>query len=129
MGNSASRNAETQDVDIRANAPFPIGAPSNFAAHAFTFDGVDCQSMEGLLQSFKVADPVAQRALCQLIGVEAQKQGRQHDWATSGTLWWQGRQIDRLSDEYQELLDRVYRALFDQSRNSVMHWPRPAMPD
>lgn len=107
---------EAGDIDIKANAPFPTGALSNFAPHSFTFDGVACRSMEGLLQSFKVADPATQRSLCRLIGAEARTEGRKHDWMTSGTLWWQGRPIDRLSPEYQQLLDKAFRALFDQSQ-------------
>jgi predicted NAD-dependent protein-ADP-ribosyltransferase YbiA (DUF1768 family) len=101
-------------VDIKAKASFPAGALSNFAPHAFTLDGVACASMEGFLQSLKVADVAEQVRVCGLVGAEAQDRGRREDWS-SGALWWRGMPVDRLSDAYQELLDRAYDALFAQA--------------
>jgi predicted NAD-dependent protein-ADP-ribosyltransferase YbiA (DUF1768 family) len=103
-------------IDIKAKAPFPAGALSNFAPHRFELDGVTCGSMEGFLQGLKVEDPAEQERLCALSGGEAQGRGRQHEWKTSGTLWWRGKPVDRLSDEYQALLDRAYDALFEQNK-------------
>ena len=34
----------TDSLDIKAKAPFPAGALSNFAPHPFTIDGIDCAS-------------------------------------------------------------------------------------
>jgi predicted NAD-dependent protein-ADP-ribosyltransferase YbiA (DUF1768 family) len=102
-------------IDIKAKAPFPAGALSNFAPHAFTFDGVACGSMEGFLQSLKVSDADEQTRRCALVGAEAQGRGQLMDWRSSGTLWWRGKPIDRLSDDYQALLDRAYQALLDQA--------------
>jgi predicted NAD-dependent protein-ADP-ribosyltransferase YbiA (DUF1768 family) len=101
-------------IDIKAKAPFPAGALSNFTPHAFTLDGVACASMEGLLQSLKVADIAEQARVCALVGAEAQTRGRREDWS-SGTLWWRGTPVDRLSGAYQQLLDRAYDALFTQA--------------
>ena len=105
----------TDVIDIKAKAAWPAGALSNFAAHAFIFDGVACASMEGFLQSLKVADAAEQERVCGLDGPVAQSIGRTHDWSATGTLWWRGTLYDRLSDDYQGLLDRAYQALFDQS--------------
>ncbi len=107
----------TNSIDIKAKAPFPAGALSNFAAHAFTFDGVACASMEGFLQGLKVEDVTEQERFCGLSGGEAQGRGRRHEWRERGTLWWRGEPIDRLSDAYQTLLDRAYDALFAQSKS------------
>ena len=49
----------TNSIDIKAKAPFPAGALSNFAPHAFTFDGIACASMEGLLQSARASSACA----------------------------------------------------------------------
>jgi predicted NAD-dependent protein-ADP-ribosyltransferase YbiA (DUF1768 family) len=106
----------TEIFDIKAKAPWPAGALSNFAAHAFTFDGVTCGSMEGLLQSFKIADVDEQERVCGLEGPVAQSVGRKYDWSTDGTLWWRGVPYDRLSDSYQALLDRAYQTLYEQSK-------------
>lgn len=105
----------TNSIDIKAKAPFPAGALSNLAAHEFTFDGVACAAMESLLQSLKIADPDEQEVFCHLDGPEARGRGRGYDWKSTGTLWWRGEGIDRLSDAYQALLDRAYEALFAQS--------------
>lgn len=39
-------------MDIGSGKEYPSNALSNFAPHPFVFDGVECASMEGLLQSF-----------------------------------------------------------------------------
>jgi hypothetical protein len=106
-----------ESLDIRAKAPFPGGALSNFAPNAFALDSVACASMEGFLQSLKIADPAEQRHVCTLVGPEAQSVGQRYAWGTTRTLWWRGEPIDRLSDAYQTLLDRAYQALFEQSKN------------
>jgi hypothetical protein len=58
-----------------------------------------------------------QERVCGLAGPVAQSIGRKYDWSITGTLWWRGQPHDRLSDDYQGLLDRAYQALFDQSKN------------
>ena len=50
----------TNTIDIKAKAPFPAGALSNFAAHRFELDDVICGSMEGFLQGLKVEGRVEQ---------------------------------------------------------------------
>jgi len=102
-------------LDIKAKAPFPAGALSNFAPHAFVIDGVACKSMEGFLQSLRIEDVAEQQRVCGLVGGEAQATGRRYDWSMSGTLWWRGTPIDRLGEAYQRLLDRAYEALLVQS--------------
>ena len=37
-------------MDIGSGNGYPSGALSNFSPHPFVFDGVECNSMEGLLQ-------------------------------------------------------------------------------
>lgn len=105
----------TNSIDIKVKAPYPGSALSNLAAHAFTLDGIACASMEGFLQGLKVEDEAEQLRMCGLAGGEAQGRGRQYKWNVEGTLWWRGAAIDRLSDDYQALLDRAYDALFDES--------------
>jgi hypothetical protein len=103
-------------IDIRAKAPYPGGALSNFAPHTFVIDGVACACMEGFLQGLKIEDIAEQCRVCGLAGPIAQSIGRKFNWNISGTLWWRGLPIDRLSDCYQALLDRAYEALFNQSK-------------
>ena len=100
-------------MDIGSRAEYPAGALSNFTAHYFEIDGIRCTSMEGFLQSLKVKDPLVQAEICQLTGVKAKQRGEEHNsWKIFQKLWWQGREYDRHGQEYQELLDRAYEALF-----------------
>jgi hypothetical protein len=86
-------------------------ALSNFAPRPFVFDGVECASMEGLLQCFKFKNPDMQVHVCTLVGKKAKFKGKKKKWWKTGKLYWQGEEIDRFSKEYQELLDRAFEAL------------------
>ena len=98
-------------MDIGSGNGYPAAALSNFAPHSFIFDGVECNSMEGLLQSFKFSNPEMQKEVCKLIGKQAKFKGKKKKWFKTQTLYWQGREFKRDSDEYQELLDRAFDAL------------------
>lgn len=74
--------------------------------------------MEGLLQSLKFKDPEMQKRICTLVGIKAKLAGRNKNWYSTQTLWWQGTPIRRDSDEYQELLDEAYQALFRQNEKA-----------
>lgn len=102
---------EELHMDIGSGNRYPSNALSNFAPHAFVFDDVPCASMEGLLQSFKQANPDVQREMCQLVGYAAKKKGRPLRWQRTQTLYWQGTAYPRDSQAYQDLLDRAYDAL------------------
>jgi hypothetical protein len=55
-------------MDIGSGTGFPSAALSNFTPHPFVFDGIECNSMEGLLQSFKFSNPEMQKEVCKLVG-------------------------------------------------------------
>ena len=102
-------------MDIGSKHGYPASALSNFAPHPFVFDNVQCNSMEGLLQSFKFDKPHIQVEVCKLVGFAAKQRGRHKDWRTGQMLHWTGIQYDRHGDAYQMLLNRAYNALFEQS--------------
>ncbi|MFH1175433.1 MAG: hypothetical protein V1698_01790 [bacterium] len=104
-------------MNISSKSSYPSCALSNFASHSFLFDNIICASMEGILQSFKFQDPTVQIEICGCEGREAKKRGSEIDWKSTQTLWWKGMAIDRHSEEYQALLDRVYNALYQQSED------------
>ena len=54
-------------MDIGSGNGYPSGALSNFSPHPFVFDGVKCNSMEGLLQSFKFDKEHVQAEICKLV--------------------------------------------------------------
>lgn len=98
-------------MDIGSGSGFPSATLSNFAPHPFIFDGVECNSMEGLLQSFKFSNAEMQKEVCKLVGRQAKFKGKKKKWFKTQTLYWQGREFKRDSEEYQELLDRAFDAL------------------
>lgn len=102
-------------MDIRSKSGYPSSSLSNFAPHRFEIDGVVCHSMEGFLQSLKFKNPDMQESVCKLVGFAAKKKGAGKNWQERGMLYWRGKPIARDSKEYQELLDRAYEALFEQS--------------
>jgi hypothetical protein len=101
-------------IDINEECGFPASHLSNFQPRSFLFDDVECNSMEGLLQSFKFEDPEKQKEICLLVGKKAKFKGKKKKWFLTQILWWKGQSIDRHSKEYQELL---YKAFIAMSQN------------
>ena len=98
-------------MDIGSGTGYPSASLSNFAPHPFIIDGVECNSMEGFLQSLKFSNPDMQREVCKLVGKQAKFKGKKKKWWRTQTLYWQGVEFSRNSQEYQELLDRAFDAL------------------
>jgi predicted NAD-dependent protein-ADP-ribosyltransferase YbiA (DUF1768 family) len=98
-------------MNIGSGNGYPESALSNFSPHPFILDGVKCNSMEGFLQSLKFKNPEMQKQVCSLVGRQAKFKGNHKAWWQTQTLYWQGREINRHSQEYQDLLDRAFDAL------------------
>ena len=98
-------------MDIGSGKKYPSNALSNFAPHPFEIDGVECSSMEGFLQSLKFKEPDMQKVVCKLVGIKAKSKGSRKKWKQTQKLYWQNVEIDRKSDEYQDLLDKAFNQL------------------
>lgn len=98
-------------MDIGSGTGWPSAALSNFTPHPFVIDGVECASMEGFLQSLKFKEPDMQVEVCKLVGKAAKFKGKKKKWWRAQTLYWQGQEFKRDSQEYQDLLDRAFNAL------------------
>ena len=98
-------------MDIGSGTGYPTAALSNFAPHPFIIDGVKCNSMEGFLQSLKFSNPDMQIQVCKLVGKHAKFKGKKKKWWRTQTLYWQGVEFSRDSQDYQNLLDRAFDAL------------------
>lgn len=98
-------------MDIGSGNGFPESSLSNFSPHPFEIDGVQCNSMEGFLQSLKFKNPEMQKHVCTLVGKAAKFKGKKKKWFKTQTLWWNGVEIDRHSEEFQNLLDRAFNSL------------------
>ena len=102
-------------MDIGSGTGWPSAALSNFTPHPFVIDGVECASMEGFLQSLKFKEPDMQVEVCKLVGKAAKFKGKKKKWWRTQTLYWQGQEFKRDSQEYQDLLDRAFDALAKNS--------------
>ena len=100
-------------MDIGSKLGYPASALSNFSPYLFVFEGVECASMEGLLQSFKINEVHIQVEVCKLVGIHAKRRGQKRNevWKQVQRLWWKGEEYDRHGREYQELLDWAFDAL------------------
>lgn len=104
-------------IDIRSRASGAVGRLSNYTERHFIFDGIQCGSIEGVLQSFKCPAPDKQAEICALSGGWAKHAGSQYEWKTNQLLYWKGQAFQRRSIEYQQLLDRLYLAVYEQDEN------------
>jgi len=106
-------------MDIGSQSNYPANSLSNFHPHPFKFnyDGIEVYvvSMEGLLQSFKFKHVEIQKSVCKLAGKAAKFRGKPKKWHRTQTLWWAGKEIDRHSQDYQDLLDAAYSQMCDQN--------------
>ncbi len=111
--NSFNDNSKEWDICYKYNPPNNILC--NFSPSFFIFDKTMINSMEGFLQSLKVKDIETQRKVCQLPGFLAKKMGnylRRSGQFDGEHLFWQGQSINRNTSEYQNILDKVYKAKY-----------------
>lgn len=104
-------------MDIGSKSGYPSSSLSNFAGHRFVVDGIECYSMEGFLQSLKFKEPHIQEEVCKLIGIKAKFKGKPKKWWRTQTLYWKGVQLKRDSKEYQELLDKAFQSMYNDSES------------
>jgi len=98
-------------MNIQSGSGYPASSLSNFCPYNFIVDDIQCNSMEGFLQSLKYQNIEMQEYVCTLVGKQAKFKGKKKKWWKTQTLWWKGKQIDRHSKEYQDLLDKAYYSL------------------
>lgn len=75
--------------------------------------------MEGFLQSLKVKDRRTQEKMCTLPGFMAKKVGnylKRSGQFDRTTVYWQGRQYDRNTKEFQEVISGAYDSKYSQDR-------------
>ncbi|MCK9446591.1 hypothetical protein M0Q50_06995 [bacterium] len=103
-------------MDIGSGKDYPSNALSNFSPHPFILDDVNISSMEGFLQSLKFKSIEMQEYVCTLVGYAAKKKGKDKNWKENQILYWRGEEYKRNSREYQDLLDRAYTELYNNSK-------------
>ena len=105
-------------MDIASKKGYPSSTLSNFAPHPFIIDDIECNSMEGFLQSLKFDKPHIQKEVCKLVGLKAKYRGKSRNkaWKSVQKLWWLGKEYDRHGKEYQELLDKAFTSLLKNDK-------------
>ena len=99
-------------IDIRSDGEYPANVLSNFSPNNFVFDGVECASMEGFLQSLKYRKAVKQKAVCGLVGKAAKAAGgKKRLWRLTGNLYWNGKRYKRKSKAFDELRRNAYKEM------------------
>lgn len=117
-------------INIYSKGKYPANMLSNFAPHAFDFDGykqIPC--MESFLQSLKFQDIAEQKRVLYMTAKEAKIYGSSKNW--DGILYWKDKKIDRFSKEYLCFIESAYRsmlsnpnfkcALIDSKRKLLFH--------
>ncbi len=103
-------------MDIGSGKGYPSASLSNFTPHPFIIDGVECNSMEGFLQSLKYKNPEIQKEVCKLVGKKAKFKGKRKKWWKHQVLYWNGKEYDRHRFDYQVLLTRAFMALANNEK-------------
>lgn len=109
-------NRTTNTLDIYSSGLYPANVLSNLAPKKFCFDGIECASIEGFLQSLKFKDRTKQREVCKLYGGSAKDSSKKAtEWLKTHKLYWQGKEYHRFSQHYHRLLIRAYKACYEQN--------------
>ena len=97
-------------IDIYSGGKYPANALSNFMDHPFIFRGFIVNSMEGLIAGLTYKDPIQQMRVFFFFCLEAKNSTK--PWNFDMQVYWQGKAIDRRSQEYQDLFDEAYDTLY-----------------
>ena len=109
----------TVDISYGDNLSSPL---SNLFPHNFTIYNsispntcIYCLSMESFLQSLRVSDAKLQKYICENYSGYASYKLRLslNDWRKDGIVYWQGKPINRFSDDYKLLITEAYNALYE----------------
>ena len=103
-------------IDIYSKGEYPANILSNFYPNKFVFEGVECASMEGFLQSLKVKDIKKQEHICSLVGIDAKKKCKHRFlWKITGNVYWKAEKYKRDSSEFRDLIKRAYDAMYKEN--------------
>ena len=93
------------------------GRLRTFADRRFWFDGVECASIESVLEAFKFRDIYTQEYVASLSARDAYYEGQKEEaalWKDTRKLYWNGTVYDRDGEDYQKLLNILFQAIFEQ---------------
>ena len=110
------------NVGYKFHGPLPK-VLSNLFHYEFVFRGHKLSSAEVIFQGFKFSNPKEQKLLFRYYGLDSNniKITGDHDWKSTGTVYFQGKQIKRDSAEFDDFIDEMYISLLQNSlyRNAL----------
>lgn len=83
---------------------------SNLFPYKIKFRGQKLSSLECFFQGIKFKDKKIQKYVFTYFGTQAVhiKTATNYNWKKTGKIYWQGKAIDRFSEEYTILIDELY---------------------
>lgn len=107
-------------MDIGSKSKYPANKLSNFALSKFTYDGVECFSMEGFIQALKRKDHGIQIHGCTLIGLKAKRWGGGVKWwkrPENAQLFWKGIGFKCHGKTHLRIVESALRCKFTQDES------------
>ena len=83
---------------------------SNLYPYEFKFRGKKVSSIESVFQGIKFKDKKAQNLMLKYAGLDSNniRVATDYDWKVTGNLYWQEKEVNRYSKEYDDFLDELY---------------------
>ena len=83
---------------------------SNLFPYEFVFKGKELNSIESFFQGIKFKDPQLQDIVFTYGGLDSNyiQACSEYNWKENGIVFWQGKEIDRYSEKYDDLIDELY---------------------
>lgn len=83
---------------------------SNLFPYEFIFKSEKLSSIESFFQAIKFKDANIQKFIFNYSGTDSNniQVVSDYNWKESGHIFWQGKEIDRFSDEYTDMIDELY---------------------
>lgn len=83
---------------------------SNLFPYEFEFRGKNLKSIESFFQGIKFKDINMQNLVFNYSGLPSNyiKACSEYDWKKTGIVYWQGKEINRYSKEYEDIVDELY---------------------
>lgn len=109
-----SKNEDTLDISYWDEQTRGL---STMEFYPFEIDGVICRSLEGFLQSLRIINFENQKAACACSGLMTGYLERLAETRDDiKEVHWNNKKIQRESEEYLNLISRVYDLIFEQNQ-------------
>ncbi|MBQ3048044.1 MAG: hypothetical protein IJD48_03420 [Clostridia bacterium] len=116
------------NVGYKLHGPFSK-CLSNLFNYEFYFKNKKVNSIESVFQGIKLKNKKSQNKAFKYWGMDSNtiKVASDFDWNSSQTVYWQGKPIQRLSQQYDDFLDELYVSAIQNPlyRNALKNVPFP----